>query len=176
MRYGCVNRMESFSLSHALFILHALSILAKTQLEGKFRSLYVRQHHQQQPPRAASEEETEMIERKGAAAGTSSCVASRDACALPVRASARLVIHSFSLAAYSLPCAAQHHLSWPMLAPALPLVLPCCSACTRVTCLQPHLVRLARVHLRPLLRRRRQRALHGQAGVPAPNVTTDFAC
>ncbi len=175
MRCGCVDRMESFSLSHALFILHALSILAKTQLESKFRSLYVRQHQQQQP-RAASEEETEMIERKGAAADTSSCIASRDACPLPVRASARLVIHSFSLAAYSLPCAAQHNLSLPMLAPTLPLVLPCCSACTRVTCLQPLFVRLARVHLRPLLRRRRQRALHGQAGVPAPNVTTDFAC
>jgi hypothetical protein len=51
--------MASASLSNALFVLHALCILAKTPLEKRFRSFY-------SPDRGASAKDSEIIERKGA--------------------------------------------------------------------------------------------------------------
>jgi hypothetical protein len=53
--------MQALSLANALFILHALSILGKVQLENKFRSFYSRGCGS-----AVSEEENELIDRKGA--------------------------------------------------------------------------------------------------------------
>lgn len=72
-------KMQALSLADALFILHALSIISKAQIETRFRSFYSRGCAS-----AASDEESELIDRK-------------------VRASARLIIHSLSLAAYTLP-------------------------------------------------------------------------
>jgi hypothetical protein len=102
-----------------LFLLHALVILAKSPLEAAFRALH-------SPQRAASAEDNELVDRKGARniffpvcltnLATHSDAVSHPPLPLPplcppapppppsaVRASARLIIHSISLAAYSLP-------------------------------------------------------------------------
>jgi hypothetical protein len=55
--------MQSLTLTNALFILHTVAILAKSQLEQKFRSFY---SPASQTAASATIPETELVERKGA--------------------------------------------------------------------------------------------------------------
>lgn len=62
--------MEVFSLVNVLFVLHAISILAKTHLESRFRSFFSRSRAS---PKEETEEETELIDRKGVWPNYSAC-------------------------------------------------------------------------------------------------------